>query len=194
MAKKELEKIDLRKELKRKERALAAEEEELVKARTEITKFRNAHITQIYQVSNVQIQNNKDVNIRVLEEENEELKRVRGATKTPDKKRKLADSRGSSTDRDYSTPRSDRNEVHRREKPTQIGQATEPRINPSLSGQVTEPRINPSPSGQVTEPRENPTQSGQVTEPRSRPSHSGQVTETSITPSQSGHVTGSGQN
>ena len=72
VARKELEKIDLRKELKRKERALAAEEEELVKARTEITKFRTAHINQMDQVSNLQIQNNdKDVKIRVLEEENE---------------------------------------------------------------------------------------------------------------------------
>ena len=87
-----MEKIDLRKELKRKERALAAEEAELVNARAEISKFRNAHITQMDLVSNLQIQNNdKDVRIRVFEEENEELKRVKGATKTPDRKRKLAD-------------------------------------------------------------------------------------------------------
>ena len=63
--------------MKKKERALAAEEEELVKARADISKMRDAHITQMDQVSNLQIlNNNKYVKIRTLEEENEELKRV----------------------------------------------------------------------------------------------------------------------
>ena len=101
-----MDKLDLKKELKKKEKALAAEEEELVNARADITGMRESQITQMDLVSNLQVLNNgKDVRIRTLEEENEELKVVsqeykekvkqmeekeiaeKGDTKTPEKKR-----------------------------------------------------------------------------------------------------------
>ena len=71
---------------------------------------------------------------------------------TPDKKRKMIRSRESSTDGDFPTPKSERNEAHRREIPTQVGQGAKPKINPSQGSQVKGQRSNPSQGGQVTGP------------------------------------------
>ena len=128
--------------MKKKEKALAAEEDELVKARVEVTRLKEAHVTHMNHFGNLEVLNNdKDVRIKKLEDENEELKIVsqefkekveqmeekekekveKGATRTPEKKRKLIDSRGSSTDRDYSTPGSSRSTKKEIRIPTLIG-------------------------------------------------------------------------
>ena len=136
VSKKEIEKLELKKELKKKQKALDTEEAELVNARDEISKFRDMQISQLDQVAGLQAKiNEQATRIRNLEEENEDIKGRSGATKTPDKKRKQPDSRGSSTDRDmyYSTPRSENSIVHRREKPNQSGKVTGQK-NPSQSG------------------------------------------------------------
>ena len=147
--------------------------------------MRNAHIAQMDQRANIQIlSNDKDVKIRTLEGEIEDL--LKRVPQTPDKKRNLLKSRDSSTDGDYSTPRSGRNDIHRREKPPQVGQATKPKINPSQGGQVTGSRSNPSQGGQVTGPRDNPPQSGQATGPRLYQTQSSQVTGSKTNLSQDG--------
>ena len=96
------------------------------------------------------LNNDKDEKIRKLESKIEDLgKRL---PPSPDKKRKLVRNKGSSTDGEYTTPRS---ESHRREKPAQVGHGAIQKTNPSPGGQVTRHSINPSPDGQVTGPNPN---------------------------------------